>query len=103
MDRDMAGLHVVRRVHGFVGSQARRAGAGARRSRLLRSCNARPVQMTARGASPHVRAYPVTRPGWLMAQPTLPGLLSVLRPVVVSTRSCRLHRLTRTVSARRLG
>ena len=38
-----------------------------------------------------------------MAQATLPGLLSVLRPVVVPTRSCRLHRLTRTVSARRLG
>jgi len=29
-----------------------------------------------------------------MAQATLPGLLSVLRPVVVRTRSCRLHRLT---------
>jgi hypothetical protein len=29
-----------------------------------------------------------------MAQATLPGLLSVLRPVVVPTRSCRLHRLT---------
>ena len=84
----------VGRVHGFVGSQAGRAGAGARRSRLLRSCNARPVQMTARGASPRVRAYPVTRPGLLMAQATLPGLLSVLRPVVVPTRSCRLHRLT---------
>jgi len=39
-------------------------------------------------------AYPVTRPGLLMARATLPGLLSVLRPVVVPTRSCRLHRLT---------
>ena len=29
-----------------------------------------------------------------MAQATLPGLLSVLRPVVAPTRSCRLHRLT---------
>ena len=29
-----------------------------------------------------------------MAQAMLPGLLSVLRPVVAPTRSCRLHRLT---------
>ena len=29
-----------------------------------------------------------------MAQAMPPGLLSVLRPVVVLTRSCRLHRLT---------
>jgi hypothetical protein len=93
----------VRRVHGFAGSQAGRAGAGARRSRLLRSCDARPVQMTARGASPRVRAYPVTRPGLLMAQATLPGLLSVLRPVVVPPAAVVSTASPRTVSPRRLG
>ena len=37
--------------------------------------------MTARGAPPPARVYPVTRPGWLMAQATLPGLPGMLRPV----------------------
>jgi hypothetical protein len=33
----------------------------------------------------------VTRPGLLMAQTTLPGLLSVLRPVVVPICNYRSH------------
>ena len=41
--------------------------------------------------SPPGRAYPVTRPGLLMAQATLPGLLSVLRPVVVPARNYLSH------------
>ena len=52
MDRDMTGPPCGFCVHGFAGLQAGRAGAGAGRSRLLRSGNARPGQMTARGAPP---------------------------------------------------
>ena len=91
MDRDMASPPC-----GFgVGTdssdrRAGHAGAGAGRSRLLRLGNARPVQVTARGAPPPVRAYPVTRPELLMAQAALPRLLSVLRPVV-PTRNYRSH------------
>ena len=105
MDRDMAGPPYglacarIRRI----ASRARREGAG--RSRLLRSCNARPGQMTVRGAPPPVRAYPVTRPGWLIAQATLPGLPGVLRPVFALPATVVPTRLTPhcEAAARRAG
>lgn len=50
--------------------------------------------MTARGAPPPVRVYPVTRPGLLMAQATLPGLPGVLRPVFAPPATVVPTRLT---------
>ena len=59
--------------------------------------------MTARGAPPPVRVYPVTRPGLLMAQATLPGLQGVLWLVFAPLATVVRTRLTRTVRAHRLG
>ena len=55
------------------------------------------------GCAAAVRVYPVTRPGLLMAQATLPGLQGMLRPVFAPPVTVVRTRLTRTVRAHRLG